>query len=73
MVVLVDAKYFGNLLRNARRKQNLNTSDAAKMFGISRRELIRYEHGTLPISEGVLMSMFYHGFCLLRCKHSQRH
>ncbi len=32
MVVLVDAKYFGNILRCARKQQNVKTKDLAKMF-----------------------------------------
>ena len=68
MVVLVDAKYFGAILRRARRENNMNTKDAAKIFGIRRRELVQCEHGTKPIPESILMSLFYHGFCLKRCK-----
>lgn len=68
MVVLVDAKYFGSLLRQARQQNGINTRDAAQMFGIPRRNLIHYEHGTTVISESVLASLLYNGFCLMRCK-----
>ncbi|MBQ6736202.1 MAG: helix-turn-helix transcriptional regulator [Alphaproteobacteria bacterium] len=68
MVVLIDAKYFGSILRKARRENKMNTKDVAKMFGVRRRELLQYEHGTKPISESLLMSLFYYGFCLKRCK-----
>ena len=68
MVVLVDAKYFGSLLRRARRENSINTQDAAKMFGIPRRQLIHFEHGTEVIPENMLSSLFYYGFCLKRCK-----
>ena len=68
MVVLVDAKYFGSLLRDARKQNNMNTHDTAKMLGIPRRQLIHFEHGTEVISESILASLFYYGFCLKRCK-----
>ena len=68
MVVLVDAKYFGNLLRKARRENGINTRDTAKMFGIERRKLVHYERGTEVIPESMLSSLFYYGFCLKRCK-----
>lgn len=34
MVVLVDAKYFGLLLRQARQQNGINTHDAAQMLGV---------------------------------------
>lgn len=67
-MVLIDAKYFGAMLRKARRENGINTRDAAKMFCVPRREFVRYERGTSVIPEGVLSSLFYHGFCLKKCK-----
>jgi len=71
MVVLIDAKYFGNMLRNARRKQNIGANDAAKILKISLKELHRYERGLEPIPESILLSMFHHGYCLLSCRRSR--
>lgn len=68
MVVLVDAKYFGLLLRQARQQNGINTHDAAQMLGVPRRRLVHYEHGTEVISESVLATLFYNGVCLMRCK-----
>ena len=68
MVVLVDAKYFGNILRCARKHQNMKTKDLAKMFHISVRKWHRYERGKEPIPENILMAIFHRGFCMLKCK-----
>ena len=69
MVVLVDAKYFGNLLKYTRKHQNIKTHEAAKMFHISVKQWRRYERGVELIPENVLMSLFHRGFCLLKCQH----
>lgn len=71
MVVLADAKYYGNLLRFARKRQGIKTNDAANMLKISVKQLRRYERGLELIPESILMSLFYRGFCLLRCKIKQ--
>ncbi len=68
MVTLVDSKYFGRALRNARRHNCLSADVVAKMFGISARELHKYEQGKEVIPDNILQSIFYHGFCLLRCR-----
>ena len=66
MVVLIDARHFGDALRNARRHQNINTADAAKFFNISRRQYRRYERGLDPIPENIFLCMFHRGFCMLK-------
>ncbi|MBQ7185333.1 MAG: helix-turn-helix domain-containing protein [Alphaproteobacteria bacterium] len=67
-MILIDAKYFGNALRNARRSQGLNTKSAAKMLGLNPRQLHRLEHGNETIPDGVLCSLFCRGFCMMRCQ-----
>lgn len=67
MVVLIDAKYYGAILRRARRNKRINTADAAKIFRISTKEYRRYERGVDPIPEHVLMCLFHRGFCMLQC------
>ena len=69
MVTLVDTKYFGNLLRFARRHSRLNSDEVARMFSISVRQLHRYEQGKEVIPCNILQSLFQHGFCLLQCRH----
>ena len=68
MVMLVDAKYYGALMRYSRRTQAIRAADFAKMFGISVRQLHRYENGKDVIPANIILSLFSNGFCLLRCK-----
>ena len=68
MVVLVGAKYFGSLLHCARKHNGINTNDIARMFGTSARQMRKYERGIEIIPENILLSVFYHGLCLMRCK-----
>ena len=68
MVTLVDTKYYGSLMRHSRRSQAISAVDFAKMFGISARQLHRYENGKEIIPANILQSLFSNGFCLLRCK-----
>ncbi|MBQ6735873.1 MAG: helix-turn-helix domain-containing protein [Alphaproteobacteria bacterium] len=68
MVTLVDTKYYGQLMRNSRRNQSVRAKDVAKMFGVSVRQLHRYEQGKEIVPENIVQSLFSNGFCLLRCK-----
>ena len=68
MVVLVDTKYYGAMLRRARQQQNIKRRDAAKIFKISLRELSKYERGQLPIPDEIMMRLLYRGFCLFKCQ-----
>ena len=68
MVVLVDAKYFGNVLRFARKHQCVKVNDVARMFHISVKQWRKYERGIEPIPENILMALFHRGFCMLQCK-----
>lgn len=68
MVVLVDSKYMGSLLHFARQHNNIKANDMARMFGTSVHQIHKYEGGSEIIPENILMSVFYHGLCLMRCK-----
>ena len=68
MVILVDSTYFGRALRSARRHNCLAADEVAKMFSIPVRKLHRYEQGKEIIPDNILQSIFYHGYCLLRCR-----
>ena len=72
MVTLVDTKYYGQLMRNSRRNQSVRAKDVAKMFGVSVRQLHRYEQGKEIVPENIVQSLFSNGFCLLRCRHISR-
>jgi len=71
MVVLVDSKYFGNALRNARRHQHLNIANTARFFNMPARQYRRYERGLDPIPENVLLCLFHRGFCMLKLQNNK--
>ena len=68
MVVLIDAKYYGAMLRRARRQQKIRSQDAAKILRVSVRQMHSYERGQEQIPEHIVMRLFYRGFCLLKCQ-----
>ncbi|MBP5485521.1 MAG: hypothetical protein J6Y07_02330 [Alphaproteobacteria bacterium] len=68
MVVLVDTRYYGEILHRARKNQKIKARDAAKVFRVSERQLRRYEHGLDPVPEHILLCLFNRGFCMLRCQ-----
>ena len=68
MLVMVDARYFGTMLRAARKRQHIKTNDLARMFHISVHQWRKYERGVEPIPENILMSLFHRGMCMLQCK-----
>ena len=63
-VILVDARRYGHVLKGARKTVRLNKNDAAKMFGISAKELRSYERGSALISDSVLTRLFTYGYML---------
>ena len=50
----VTPKQLGKHLRTVRRKKGLSLSEVARGAGLSRRELVSYERGKLPIPESDL-------------------
>jgi transcriptional regulator with XRE-family HTH domain len=52
--ITVTPKQLGKHLRSVRRKKGLSLSEVARGAGLSRRELVNYERGKLPIPENDL-------------------
>ena len=63
--VLVDNVYIARLLRGARHSARLKRNNAAKIFGVTQRQLVRYESGKILIPEHILEKVFYYGFVTL--------
>ena len=55
---------YGHVLKGARKTVRLDKNDAAKMFGISAKELRSYEQGSALISDSVLTRLFTYGYML---------
>jgi hypothetical protein len=52
--ITVSAKQMGKQLRSVRRKKGLSLSEVARGAGLSRRELVAYERGKVPVPESDL-------------------
>src|ERR1700716_1167091 len=53
-LLTVTPKQLGKHLRDVRRKKGLSLSEVARGAGLSRRELVAYERGKVPIPESDL-------------------
>ncbi len=67
-VILVDARYFGNYFRKARRELGIKSSDCAKMFGLSQRQILRIENGKLLPPDRVVEKVTANGMAMILCK-----
>ncbi len=63
--VLVDNVYVARMMRGARHSARLKRNNAAKIFGITQRQLARYESGKVLIPEHILEKLFYYGFVMM--------
>ncbi len=67
-IILVDAKYFGQYFRTARKMMRLNLGDCAKMLGITRRQALKIENGKLLMPERVIEKIMVNGMAMILCK-----
>ena len=67
-IILVDAKYFGQYFRVARKRMGVNLADCAKIFGITRRQVLKIENGKLLIPERVAEKIMTNGMAMILCK-----
>lgn len=65
MVVMVDARQYGDCVKCARGMLGLSYDDAAKLLQMSKSNYKACERGSMIFPEGVLYRMFYTGFSLL--------
>ncbi len=67
-MILVDAKYYGHIMKTARRQLRLRTTEVAKMLKISVNDLRRYESGKAVFPESVMMRIMQAGMSLIAFK-----
>ena len=67
-VILVDTKYFGQYFRKARRDLGIKSSECAKMFGMTQRQILRMESGKLLMPDRVLDKITANGMAMILCK-----
>ena len=64
-VVLVDARYYGDIMRQARKWLKIDSDTAAKILKIGRKEYRKYERGRAVIPRDVYMRLMQSAFSLL--------
>ena len=69
-LVLVDTKFFGKTLKQARNSAHIKRTYAARILGTTCRHLQRYESGKELIPENILRRLLAHGFTLLTIKNN---
>ena len=65
---MVDCAYFGDAIRSARKQTRMNLTESAKLFGITRRTLQKFESGTKLIPSEMLTQMMRWSFVMLRAR-----
>lgn len=64
-VVLVDARYYGDIMRQARKWLKIDSDTAAKILKIDRKEYRKYERGRAVMPRDVYMRLMQSAFSLL--------
>lgn len=70
--ILIDCKYLGTALANARKTTGLRRMAAAEMLNITYQELLQYERGQRIIPDHILHKIMANGLTLMRTKTGQR-
>ncbi len=71
-IILIDSKYLGAALTNARKTSGLRRTAAAEMLNITYQELLQYERGQRVIPDHILHKIIANGLMLLRTKTGQQ-
>ncbi len=66
--LLIDANYYGNIMRHARQHLRISVADAAALLKISKKDYKKCERGDALFNEGTLRRFFHGAFALLIIK-----
>ncbi|MDE6571473.1 MAG: hypothetical protein K2L95_04650 [Alphaproteobacteria bacterium] len=69
--LLIDANYYGNIMRCARQHLRISVADAAALLKMSKKDYQKCERGDELFSEGTLRRFFHGAFALLIIKRSR--
>ena len=69
--LLIDANYYGSVMRHERQHLKISVTDAAKLLKMSRRDYQRCERGQALFDIGILRRFFHGAFALLLIKRSR--
>lgn len=70
--VLIECTHLGREFRCARKSAGIPLRDAARMLGVDRKTLLKYERGTSPISDSIVQRLAHFGYVLLRARDMTR-
>ncbi len=59
--ILIATKYFGDVIKTARKVKNITRKKLADNLGISRRKMLQYENGNQIIPKHILFKLFSNG------------
>ncbi|MDE6571122.1 MAG: hypothetical protein K2L95_02815 [Alphaproteobacteria bacterium] len=69
--LLIDANYYGNIMRCARQHLRISVADAAALLKMSKKDYQRCERGDDLFAEGTLRRFFHGAFAMLVIKRSR--
>lgn len=68
--ILIDARYFGRMLKNGRRANYMTRTECAKLLKIPVTDLRCYERGSKIISDSVLSRLVLYGLTLMKTRNT---
>ena len=66
--ILIDAQYYGNIMRCARQHLKISAGDAAALFKMPKKEYLKCERDRELFAEGTLRRVFHGAFAMLIIK-----
>ncbi len=69
--LLIDAQYYGNIMRCARQHLKISAGDAAALLKMTKKDYLKCERGRDLFAEGTLRRFFHGAFALLVIKRSR--
>ncbi len=66
--LLIDANYYGNIIRCARQHLHIGVADAAALLKMSKKDYKKCERGDALFNEGTLRRFFHGAFAMLIIK-----
>lgn len=67
-VTLVDTRYYGKILRMARKSMHISATNASQMLKLSRCEYAKCEQGKIIIPESQLQRLFAYAFMVMQTR-----
>ena len=69
--LLIDANYYGNIMRCARQHLRISVADAAALLKMSKKDYKKCERGQALFDIGILRRFFHGAFAMLVIKRSR--